>query len=167
MAAGRRARAQTFLGACARGIGVEGPSLSQVSPLFGTIYDTVVLLAHALNRSGSHGAGLSGHLGPHTGALDVAGFRQRIRTDEKGRRLAQYVILDKDGQESLLVPTHILDTGTWQVQPLGRATHFPGGAPPARDSSCWFDPNALCIRGNSSVRLSVPPSIRHSLRLSV
>ncbi|KAK1336137.1 hypothetical protein QTO34_003939 [Cnephaeus nilssonii] len=72
---------------------------------------------------------------------------QRIRTDEKGRRLAQYVILDTDGQESQLVPTHILDTGTWQVQPLGRAIHFPGGAPPARDSSCWFDPNALCIRG--------------------
>nr|KAF6342888.1 guanylate cyclase 2D, retinal [Pipistrellus kuhlii] len=119
----------------------------QASPLFGTIYDAVVLLAHALNRSGSHGAGPLGHLGAHTGALDVAGFSQRIRTDEKGRRLAQYVILDSDGQESQLVPTHILDTDTWQVQPLGRAIHFPGGAPPARDSSCWFDPNALCIRG--------------------
>uniref|UniRef100_A0A8C8WPQ8 guanylate cyclase n=1 Tax=Panthera leo TaxID=9689 RepID=A0A8C8WPQ8_PANLE len=131
-----------------RGYGVEGPSLPQVSPLFGTIYDAVVLLAHALNRSESHGAGLSGaHLGDHTGALNVAGFSQRIRTDEKGRRLAQYVILDTDGQGSQLVPTHILDTGTWQVQPLDRAIHFPGGAPPARDSSCWFDPNMLCMRG--------------------
>nr|XP_012415708.1 PREDICTED: olfactory guanylyl cyclase GC-D-like [Odobenus rosmarus divergens] len=119
----------------------------QVSPLFGTIYDAVVLLAHALNRSQSHGAGLSGaHLGDHTGALNVAGFSQRIRMDEKGRRLAQYVILDTDGRGSQLVPTHILDTGTWQVQPLDRAIHFPGGAPPARDSSCWFDPNMLCMR---------------------
>ncbi|XP_045871891.1 guanylate cyclase D-like [Meles meles] len=119
----------------------------QVSPLFGTIYDAVVLMIHALNRSQSHGARLSGaHLGDHTGALNVAGFSQRIRTDEKGRRLAQYVILDTDGQGSQLVPTHILDTGTWRVQPLDRAIHFPGGAPPARDSSCWFDPDTLCVR---------------------
>ncbi|XP_053415954.1 guanylate cyclase D-like [Nycticebus coucang] len=120
----------------------------QVSPLFGTIYDAVVLLAHALNRSESHGARPSGtHLGDHIGSLDVAGFSQRIQTDEKGRRLAQYIILDTDGQGSQLVPTHILDTGTWQVQPLGRAIHFPGGAPPSHDSSCWFDPNMLCVRG--------------------
>uniref|UniRef100_A0A8D2DXH3 Guanylate cyclase n=1 Tax=Sciurus vulgaris TaxID=55149 RepID=A0A8D2DXH3_SCIVU len=120
----------------------------QVLPLFGTIYDAVVLLAHALNHSGSHGAGLSGaHLGDHTGALDVVGFSQRIRTDKRGRRLAQYVILDTDGQGSQLVPTHILDTGTWQVQPLGKAIHFPGGTPPVHDSSCWFDPNMLCMRG--------------------
>ncbi|NP_001124165.1 guanylate cyclase D precursor [Mus musculus] len=120
----------------------------QVSPLFGTIYDAVILLAHALNRSETHGAGLSGaHLGDHVRALDVAGFSQRIRTDGKGRRLAQYVILDTDGEGSQLVPTHILDTSTWQVQPLGKPIHFPGGSPPAHDASCWFDPNTLCIRG--------------------
>uniref|UniRef100_A0A8W4FHF6 Guanylate cyclase n=1 Tax=Sus scrofa TaxID=9823 RepID=A0A8W4FHF6_PIG len=94
----------------------------QVSPLFGTIYDAVVLLAHALNRSESCGPGLSGApLGGHTASLDV-----------KGRRLAQYVVLDTDGRGSQLVPTHILDTG---------------GVPPARDSSCWYDPNTLCMRG--------------------
>lgn len=93
----------------------------QVSPLFGTIYDAVVLLAHALNRSESRGPGLSGApLGGHAASLDVAGFSQRIQTDEKGRRLAQYVVLDTDGRGSQLVPTHILDTGTWQVQSLGR-----------------------------------------------
>ncbi|ELW71908.1 Olfactory guanylyl cyclase GC-D [Tupaia chinensis] len=124
----------------------------QVSPLFGTVYDAVVLLAHALNHSESHGDGLSGaHLGDHMGTLDVAGYSQRIRTDVKGRRLAQYVILDTDGQGSQLVPTHILDTGTWQVQPLGRAIHFPGGAPPARDSSCWFDPNMLCMKDTQTL----------------
>ncbi|XP_076797319.1 guanylate cyclase D [Arvicanthis niloticus] len=120
----------------------------QVSPLFGTIYDAVILLAHALNRSETHGAGLSGaHLGDHIRALDVAGFSQRIRIDGKGRRLAQYIILDTDGEGNQLIPTHILDTSTWQVQPLGKAIHFPEGGPPAHDASCWFDPNTLCIRG--------------------
>ncbi|KAL1774614.1 olfactory guanylyl cyclase GC-D [Sigmodon hispidus] len=124
------------------------PEPEQVSPLFGTIYDAVILLAYALNHSVNHGAGFSGaHLGDHIRALDVAGFSQRIQMDEKGRRLVQYVILDTDGEGSQLVPTHILDTSTWQVQPLGKAIHFPGGSPPARDASCWFDPNTLCIRG--------------------
>ncbi|XP_058162341.1 guanylate cyclase D-like [Dasypus novemcinctus] len=141
------APAHSALAAAARGA-AAGLQPEQVSPLFGTIYDAVVLLAHALNRSESHGAGLSGAcLGAHLGPLDTAGFSQRIRVDEKGRRLARYVILDTDGQGGQLVPTHVLDTGTWQVQPLGRAIHFPGGAPPARDASCWFDPNTLCMRG--------------------
>ncbi|XP_048216482.1 guanylate cyclase D-like [Perognathus longimembris pacificus] len=122
--------------------------LPQVSPLFGTIYDAVVLLAHALNRSESHGAGLSGaFFRDHVGGLDVAGFGQRIRTDEQGRRLARYVILDTDGRGTQLVPTHVLDSETWQVQPLNKTIHFPGGAPPAQDSSCWFDPSTLCMRG--------------------
>uniref|UniRef100_A0A8C5ZAU2 Guanylate cyclase n=1 Tax=Marmota marmota marmota TaxID=9994 RepID=A0A8C5ZAU2_MARMA len=133
-----------------------GASLPQVSPLFGTIYDAVVLLAHALNHSGSHGAGLSGaHLGDHTGGLNVTGFSQRIRTDKRGRRLAQYVILDTDAQGNQLVPTHILDTGTWQVQPLGKAIHFPGGAPPVHDSSCWFDPNTLLLPLSLPSRLGI------------
>ncbi|KAG8522890.1 Olfactory guanylyl cyclase GC-D [Galemys pyrenaicus] len=151
----------------AAGVGAEVAACwepEQASPLFGTIYDAVVLLAHALNRSEGHGTGLPGaHLGDHIRTLDVAGCSQRIRTDEKGRRLAQYVILDTDGQGSQLVPTHILDTGTWQVQPLGRTIHFPGGVPPARDSKCWFDPNTLCMTGNSPfVHLPICASSIHS-----
>ena len=140
-----------------------------MSPLFGTIYDAVVLLAHTLNCSESHGAGFSGaHLGDHTGSLDVAGFNQRIRTDKKGRRLAQYVILDTDDRESQLVPTHTLDADTWQVQTLNRAIHSPGGAPPAHDSNCWFDPNTLCIRGNSSfIDSSVHPPTHPSIYPSI
>ncbi|XP_004768270.1 guanylate cyclase D-like [Mustela putorius furo] len=142
---------KSFEAAVASGEAATHLEPEQVSPLFGTIYDAVVLLIHALNRSQSHGAGLSGaHLGDHTGDLNVAGFSQRIRTDERGRRLVQYVILDTDGRGSQLVPTHILDTGTWRVQPLDRAIHFPGGAPPARDSSCWFDPDMLCVRDAQS-----------------
>ena len=140
-----------------------------MSLLFGTISDAVVLLAHALKRSESHGTGLSGaHFGDHTGPLDVAGFSQRIRIDEKGRRLAQYVILDVDGQGSQLVPTHILDTDPWQVKPLNRAVHFPGGAPPAHNSNCWFDPNTLCIGGNSSfIHPPIHPSVHPSTHPSI
>ncbi|XP_036031521.1 guanylate cyclase D [Onychomys torridus] len=138
----------------------------QVSPLFGTIYDAVILLAHALNRSESHGAGFPGaRLGDHTRALDAAGFSQRIQMDGKGRRLAQYVILDTDGEGSQLVPTHILDTGTWQVQSLEKAIHFPGGNPPAHDASCWFNPNALCIRGVQSPGRLLTPTLACVLAL--
>ena len=144
IAEGRRARTQNVWEPMLGVMELKGP-LPQVSPLFGTICDAVVLLAHTLSRSESHGAGLSeAHLGDHTGPLDVADFSQRIRTDGKGRRLAQYVILDTGGRGSQLVPTHILDTDPWQVKPLNRAIHFPGGAPPACNSSCWFDPNTLC-----------------------
>lgn len=117
IAEGRRVRTQKCLGAY-DGVMELKDSLPHVSLLFGTIYDAAVLLAHALNRSESHGAGLSGaHLGDHTGSLDVAGFNQRIRTNKKGRRLAQYVILDTDGRGSQLAPTHTLDADTWQYSP--------------------------------------------------
>ena len=161
---GRRARTQNIWEPMPGVMELKGP-LPQVSPLFGTICDAVVLLAHALSRSESHGAGLSGaHVGDHTGPLDVAGFSQRIRIDEKGRRLAQYVILDTGGRGSQLVPTHILDTDPWQGKPLNRAIHFPGGAPPACNSNCLFDPNTLCIRGNSSF---IHPPIHPSIHLSI
>lgn len=34
-----------------------------------------------------------------------------------------------------------------RCSPWAGAIHFPGGVPPARDSSCWYDPNTLCMRG--------------------
>lgn len=91
---------------------------------------------------------MGAHLGDYIRALDMAGFSERIQIDEKGRGLAKYVILDTDDWESQLVPTHILATGTWRVQSLGRTLHFLGGTPPGHDPSCWFDPSNLCMRGN-------------------
>ena len=81
--------------------------------------------------------------------------------DGKGRRLASYIILDMDDWGSQLVPTHVLDTGTGQMWPLGKAMYFPGGTPPALDSSCWFDPDTLCMRGHPSIHPSTHPSIPH------
>uniref|UniRef100_F7CJB9 Guanylate cyclase n=1 Tax=Monodelphis domestica TaxID=13616 RepID=F7CJB9_MONDO len=121
----------------------------QVSPLFGTVYDAIFLLANALNRSRKQGSQLSGnHLQNHIMSLDLAGFSQRIQTDERGNRLVSYVILDTDGQKSQLIPTHLLDTSTQLVQSLGRPIHFPRGEPPPTDSNCWFDPDTLCTGGN-------------------
>ncbi|XP_027703889.1 retinal guanylyl cyclase 2 [Vombatus ursinus] len=126
----------------------------QVSPLFGTIYDAIFFLANALNHSKKQGGQHSGkYLQDHIISLDLAGFSQRIQTDERGNRLANYVILDTDGQKSQLIPTHLLDTSTQLVQSLGRPIHFPQGEPPPSDSNCWFDPDTLCIGDGSSVPL--------------
>ncbi|XP_074044997.1 retinal guanylyl cyclase 2 [Macrotis lagotis] len=117
----------------------------QVSPLFGTIYDAIFLLVNALNDSKKQGGQLSeNHLQDHIMCLDLAGFSQRIQTDERGNRLARYVILDTDGQKSQLIPTHLLDTSTHLIQSLGRPIHFPRGEPLPPDSNCWFDPDTLC-----------------------
>uniref|UniRef100_A0A4X2LMP7 Guanylate cyclase n=1 Tax=Vombatus ursinus TaxID=29139 RepID=A0A4X2LMP7_VOMUR len=129
----------------------------QVSPLFGTIYDAIFFLANALNHSKKQGGQHSGkYLQDHIISLDLAGFSQRIQTDERGNRLANYVILDTDGQKSQLIPTHLLDTSTQLVQSLGRPIHFPQGEPPPSDSNCWFDPDTLCIGGNSLTYSMIP-----------
>ncbi|XP_077197363.1 retinal guanylyl cyclase 2-like [Paroedura picta] len=121
----------------------------QVSPLFGTIYDAVYLVAKALDNAHQPGTSeLSGMtLAEHTRNLNFAGFSHRIQVDSRGKVVANYVILDTDGRGSRLSPTYLLGTSSGSVQPLGRAIHFPGGGPPPEDSSCWFDPDVLCIRG--------------------
>ncbi|KAH0625256.1 hypothetical protein JD844_033641 [Phrynosoma platyrhinos] len=121
----------------------------QVSPLFGTIYDAIYLVAKAFAKAGQHETlEFSGTtLTQHVKNLDFASFSRRVQTDSKGRPLAKYVILDTDGKGSHLLPTYLLVTSSGLLQPLGRGIHFPGGNPLPEDSSCWFDPDVLCIRG--------------------
>ncbi|XP_034971274.2 retinal guanylyl cyclase 2-like [Zootoca vivipara] len=121
----------------------------QVSPLFGTIYDAIYLVAKALAKAHQQGATeVSGKtLTQHVRNLDFAGFSRRVEADSKGKPLAQYVILDTDGRGSHFFPTYLLVASSGLVQTLGRAMHFPGGSPPPADSSCWFDPDVPCIRG--------------------
>uniref|UniRef100_A0A670HRB6 Guanylate cyclase n=1 Tax=Podarcis muralis TaxID=64176 RepID=A0A670HRB6_PODMU len=123
--------------------------LFQVSPLFGTIYDAIYLVAKALAKAHQQGATeVSGEtLTQHVRNLDFAGFSRRVEADSKGKPLAQYVVLDTDGRGSHFFPTSLLVASSALVQPLGRAVHFPGGSPPPADSSCWFDPDVPCIRG--------------------
>ncbi|XP_060091325.1 retinal guanylyl cyclase 2-like [Heteronotia binoei] len=140
---------EAFRTAKERGEIVSDLEPQQVTPLFGTIYDAIYLAAKALDKVHQPGTSkLSGMaLAEHVRNLNFAGFSRRIQVDSKGKVLANYVILDTDGQGSYLSPTYLLVTSTGLVQSLGRAVHFPGGGPPPADATCWFDPDVLCIRG--------------------
>uniref|UniRef100_A0A670ZH70 Guanylate cyclase n=1 Tax=Pseudonaja textilis TaxID=8673 RepID=A0A670ZH70_PSETE len=123
----------------------------QVTPLFGTIYDAVYLLAKVLAKiARPQTSELFGtNLIHHVRNLDFAGFSHRIQVDSKGQPLARYVILDTDGKESHLYPTYLLAASSGMIQPLGRAIHFPGGTSPPVDSACWFEPDVLCKRDDA------------------
>ncbi|XP_070799780.1 retinal guanylyl cyclase 2-like [Pituophis catenifer annectens] len=123
----------------------------QVTPLFGTIYDAIYLLAKVLAKVARLQTSelLGTTLIHHVRNLDFAGFSHRIQVDSKGRPLARYVILDTDGKESHLYPTYLLEASLGMMQPLGRAIHFPGGRSPPVDSACWFEPDVLCERDDA------------------
>uniref|UniRef100_A0A8D0BCR4 Guanylate cyclase n=1 Tax=Salvator merianae TaxID=96440 RepID=A0A8D0BCR4_SALMN len=122
----------------------------QVSPLFGTIYDAVYLVAKALAKAHRQGTtDCSGAtLTQHVKNLDFAGFNRRVQADSKGRPVAKYVILDSDRKGSQLAPVFLLNPSSGSVHSLGRAVHFPGGRPPPVDSSCWFDPDCALSHCN-------------------
>ncbi|NWU46397.1 GUC2F cyclase, partial [Dromas ardeola] len=121
---------------------------SQVSPLFGTIYDAIYFMAMAIGSARRKGVRISGaHIAEHTKNFSFPGFSHRVETDHCGKGMSNYVILDTDGGGNQLFPTHLLDMSSDSVNSLGRAIHFPSGAPPKPDSSCWFDPDVLCNGG--------------------
>ncbi|XP_056298751.1 retinal guanylyl cyclase 2 [Pseudoliparis swirei] len=120
----------------------------QVSPFFGTIYSSVLFVAHALNQVRDSGEWISGgNLARHTSNLDFQGFSYPVRTDGSGEALLDYVILDTDGLSWELRPTYRIDMGAGSVHFLGREIHFPRGSGPRRDSNCWFTPGVLCSGG--------------------
>uniref|UniRef100_A0A8C2SXZ6 Guanylate cyclase n=1 Tax=Coturnix japonica TaxID=93934 RepID=A0A8C2SXZ6_COTJA len=121
---------------------------TQVSPLFGTIYDAIYFMALAINGARRNGAWVSGsNITEHTRNISFHGFSHWVETDSCGRWLCNYVVLDTDGHGSQLSPTHLLDMSSESVKPLGKNIHFPRGAPPKKDCSCWFDPDVLCSGG--------------------
>ncbi|XP_040195932.1 retinal guanylyl cyclase 2-like isoform X1 [Rana temporaria] len=120
----------------------------QVSPLFGTIYNSIYLLAKAMSSAWKQGAWMSGtNLVEYTKNLDYPGFTHMLYTDGKGNGLSSFVVLDTDGKMNQLFPTYSVEVGTNLVRFLGKTIRFPGGTPPTADSSCWFDPDTLCIGG--------------------
>uniref|UniRef100_A0A8V0XBY4 Guanylate cyclase n=1 Tax=Gallus gallus TaxID=9031 RepID=A0A8V0XBY4_CHICK len=121
---------------------------TQVSPLFGTIYDAIYFMALAMNSARRNGAWVSGaNITEHTRNISFHGFSHWVETDSCGKWLCNYVVLDTDGHGSQLFPTHLLDMSSESVKPLGHNIHFPSGAPPKEDCSCWFDPDVLCSGG--------------------
>ncbi|XP_078137945.1 retinal guanylyl cyclase 2, partial [Centroberyx gerrardi] len=120
----------------------------QVSPLFGTIYNSVLFMAHAVHGLRESGEWLSGgNLVRHTRNLDFQGFSHPMRTNGSGAALLDYLILDTDGFSWELKPTYRIDMETNVVRFLGRDIHFPRGSGPRTDSSCWFTSGVICSGG--------------------
>ncbi|NXF32742.1 GUC2F cyclase, partial [Nyctibius bracteatus] len=121
---------------------------TQVSPLFGTIYDAIYFMAMAIDSARKKGTRVSGAtIAEHTKNISFPGFSHQVETDNCGKGLNNYVILDTDGRGNELLLTHLLDMSSDSVESLGRDIHFPSGEPPEPDASCWFDPDILCDGG--------------------
>ncbi|XP_034778417.2 retinal guanylyl cyclase 2 isoform X1 [Acipenser ruthenus] len=120
----------------------------QVSPLFGTIYNGIYLMAKAMDNARKFGVWVTGtSLPKYIRNVTFNGFNQRIGTNVKGDGVTNYVILDSNGQSSQLYSTYVIDMSSELLGFMGRSIHFPGGAPPPADSTCWFDPYSICNGG--------------------
>uniref|UniRef100_A0A669CN86 Guanylate cyclase n=1 Tax=Oreochromis niloticus TaxID=8128 RepID=A0A669CN86_ORENI len=131
----------------------SGVSTTEVSPLFGTIFNMVYFVAKAVEERRQAGGGhwvTGNQLMKSDGGFDFQGFNQVLYGGTEGRGLqASYVVLDSDGDR--LVPTHSLspthtDGMTGGLRPLSRSFVFPGGKPPSA-SFCWFNPDEACSGG--------------------
>uniref|UniRef100_A0A8C8CKP9 Guanylate cyclase n=1 Tax=Oncorhynchus tshawytscha TaxID=74940 RepID=A0A8C8CKP9_ONCTS len=138
--------------------------LHQISPLFGTIYSSILFMANALQNVRDAGEWRSGaNLVRHSRNMAFYGFSQRVRTNGSGASLLKYVVLDTDGQSWPLLPTHCVDLEAGMVMSLGRSIHFPGGVQPSPDSSCWFIPGTLCTGGENTANFRGPDKIMLTL----
>uniref|UniRef100_A0A8K9V6A7 Guanylate cyclase n=1 Tax=Oncorhynchus mykiss TaxID=8022 RepID=A0A8K9V6A7_ONCMY len=128
---------------------------TQVSPLFGTIYSSVLFMAHAVHRVKASGEWLSGgNLAQHTHNLAFQGFSHPVRTNMSGAGVADYVILDTDGKTWDLRSETVgmnRDMAADMVRFLGRDIHFPHGISPKTDSNCWFIKGIICTGGQPSI----------------
>ncbi|KAM5214622.1 retinal guanylyl cyclase 1 [Hipposideros larvatus] len=122
-------------------------NLQQVSPLFGTIYDAVFLLAGgvARARAAAGGSWVSGAaVTSHLQDAQVPGFCQALGGAEE----APFVLLDTDEAGDRLFATYMLDPTQGSLRSAGIPVHFPrGGQGPGPDPSCWFDPDIICNGG--------------------
>uniref|UniRef100_A0A3B4ZC34 Guanylate cyclase n=1 Tax=Stegastes partitus TaxID=144197 RepID=A0A3B4ZC34_9TELE len=128
----------------------------QVNPLFGTIYNSIYLLAKSIHNARRAGMQLSGsNLAYFTKNTTFTGFNQKVKVDTGGEVKTNYVILDSDNRGSQLYQTYLVDLTSGKLRFAGRSINFPGGSPPPSDSSCWFDKTAICTGGTSVCCLSV------------
>ncbi|XP_056156828.1 retinal guanylyl cyclase 2 [Lampris incognitus] len=120
----------------------------QVSPLFGTIYSSVLFMAHAVHSVREAGEWLSGgNLARHTKNLDFRGLSHPIKTNCCGVAMVDYLILDTDGLSWELKPTYRIEMEANMIRFLGRDIHFPRGYGPRKDASCWFTSGVICSGG--------------------
>ncbi|XP_027901384.1 retinal guanylyl cyclase 2 [Xiphophorus couchianus] len=120
----------------------------QVNPLFGTIYNSIYLLARSIHNARKAGMLLSGsNLAYFSKNTSFNGFNQKVLVDTSGEVKTNYVILDSDSKSSQLYQAYIVDLKAGELRFAGRSIHFPGGSPPTADSGCWFDENVICTGG--------------------
>uniref|UniRef100_A0A9J7Z2P3 Guanylate cyclase n=1 Tax=Cyprinus carpio carpio TaxID=630221 RepID=A0A9J7Z2P3_CYPCA len=123
----------------------------QVSPLFGTIYSSIVFMAHAVQSVRASGQWMSGgNIAQNARNLLSKGFSLQANFSDFGT--LDYVVLDTDGFSWELQPTHHIEMQTDMVRFLGWPIHFPPAGPPKTDSSCWFTHGLIC-RGGECVNL--------------
>ncbi|KAM8768119.1 retinal guanylyl cyclase 2 isoform 2-T2 [Acanthopagrus schlegelii] len=120
----------------------------RVNPLFGTIYNSIYLLAKSIHNARRAGMRLSGsNLADFTKNSTFTGFNQKVWVDTSGEVKTNYVILDTDNRGSQLYQTYLVDVKAGVLRFAGRSINFPGGSPPPSDSSCWFDKTTICKGG--------------------
>ncbi|KAM4589504.1 retinal guanylyl cyclase 2 [Fundulus diaphanus] len=120
----------------------------QVNPLFGTIYNSIYLLARSIHNARKAGMQLSGsNLAYFTKNTSFNGFNQKVHVDRSGEVKTNYVILDSNSRSSQLYQAYFVDLKAGELHFAGRSIHFPGGSPPTSDSRCWFDDNVICTGG--------------------
>ncbi|XP_061525256.1 retinal guanylyl cyclase 2-like [Phycodurus eques] len=123
---------------------------TEVSPLFGTIFNMVYFVAKAVEERRRAGGGrwvTGDQLLRSDGGFEYQGFNQVLYGGRGGNGMrAGYVVLDCDGDKLVpthtLAPTHIIGP-VGSLKPLRRSFDFPGGKPP-RARSCWFNPDEAC-----------------------
>ncbi|XP_067828055.1 retinal guanylyl cyclase 2-like [Heptranchias perlo] len=121
---------------------------TQVSPLFGTIYNSMYFLAKATENAYQKGRWVTGtSIAWHTNEIEFDGFNQPLRTNKDGRVIADYVVLDTDGTGNQLKATHSVNMATGTLNYLEEAIHFPQGSVPGTDALCWFDSKDICTGG--------------------
>ncbi|PWA20237.1 hypothetical protein CCH79_00003603, partial [Gambusia affinis] len=120
----------------------------QVNPLFGTIYNSIYLLARSIHNARKAGMLLSGsNLAYFSKNTSFSGFNQKVLVDTSGEVKTNYVILDSDSRSSQLYQTYFVDLKAGELRFAGKSIHFPGGSPPTADSRCWFDEKVICTGG--------------------
>lgn len=120
----------------------------QVSPLFGTIYSSILLVAYAMQSLKASGQWMSGdNLAQHARNLTFKGFSHPMRTSHSGLGLLDYVVLDTDGLSWELRPCYRIEMEADKVHFLGQSIHFPRSGPPKSDSRCWFTQGIICSGG--------------------
>ncbi|XP_025917774.1 retinal guanylyl cyclase 1-like, partial [Apteryx rowi] len=121
---------------------------TQVHPLFATIYNSILLLAKAVEATRRAGSWVTGtNVAEHVRDFDLEGFCQPLAVDEDGDVNVPYVVLDTDGEGDRLWPVYGLEPGTRRLRSLDRGIHWPRGAGPGTDSGCWFESGVICNGG--------------------